>query len=167
MTNEAPRYTLRAYLGEIARGVAEHVSTADLWGMVRQSAEAQGHGAPTGGLPLMNQLRAGFAGIERAKAAFDRALPQQTIEGSMIAPDVVTSQRPGMTVTPMYRVRYLQTVESLTGQTVTAYRTTTFPVQLPGTKAELLAELEADAISSAETYGERHLGLADVSLTVV
>jgi hypothetical protein len=64
-------------------------------------------------------------------------------------------------------VRYAQTIQTLTGQLTQAWRTASFPVMLPPTKADLYAELEAGAISQAETYGEQHVAIADIEITVV
>ena len=165
MTSE--RLNLRALWGEIQRAVGEGRSTAELWNIANEAAQARGFSGVSGGIASMNELRGTAARIRDSAARFARLDPSNQLGADVIAPDINAQSIAGRSITPVYRVRFTQTVETLTGQLATTTRTISFPFQLPSTKADLLAELEINAQSMAETYGEQHVGLTDIEITVV
>lgn len=166
-TDGGGRVPLAQYWGVIQRAVSERVTTAELWNMIRNASEAEGYVGTTGGLPEMNRLRGAAAAIRNASDVFRSARDDATITASMFAPDINAKAIPGLSLTPVYRVRFEHTIGTLEGQLVTTWRTISFPMQLPGTKDLLMAELEANASSLAEQYGEEHIGLDGVEITVV
>jgi hypothetical protein len=158
---------LQAAWGSIQAAVRERVGTAELWQRVNTAAQAAGYAGTVGGLREMNRLRSLATGIRTGAERLARAEPHEQITSRMLAPDINAQSIAGRSITPVYRVRYAQTIQTLTGQLTQAWRTASFPVMLPPTKADLYAELEAGAISQAETYGEQHVAIADIEITVV
>lgn len=166
MTSE-DRLPLTGLWGEIQAAVNEQQATAQLWETINQAAAARGYSGTTGGLQLFNELRSLAVGIREAAARFAAAGAQATIDTTMYAPDLNAQYPYGRTTVPNYRIRYQQTIQTIEGQIVSAYRQLNLPGFLPSTKQEVLAEVEASAQANAERYGEQHLAVFDVVITVV
>lgn len=168
MTNEPPRsIPIAQYWGIIRAQVNDRATTAELWDAVRSAASAEGYTQLSGGLAEMNRLRGRATGVRNAATVFERARPEAGIESSMFAPDISARSIPGLSVTPTYRVSFVHTTLDMMGTLRTQYRTVSFPMQLPSTKDALLAELNADASMMGAKYGEQHLAVAHVEITVV
>lgn len=167
MPEPGARLSLNALLGAIRRGVNERDSTTELWARVRAAAHAQGYSDVTGDALTLGRLRSQAAAIRNAASQFGAAAPGDTITASMFAPDMSVSQLPAIQTIPRYRVRFTHFTTTAAGVDIATSRVHTIPVQLPGTKAELLAELAAAAAVMAEQYGEQHQGIGDIEITVV
>lgn len=161
------RLSLAALWGEIQRGVAERRSTAELWQIANEAAQARGFTGLTGGIQAMNSLRATASAIRDAAARFAAASPTALLTTDYIAPDINAQSILGRSLTPVYRVRFLHTVQTVGGEQVGAHRTVSFPFQLPLTKQALIEELALNALSLAETYGEESIGVDEIQITVV
>ena len=161
------RLPLAGLWGNIQAAVRERVSTAELWATVNAAAAERGFSGTSGGIQEMNRLRALAGGLRNAAENFARASLDQQIDTTMFAPDINAQSIIGRSITPTYRVRYEQTTISPTGEQVSTWRTSSFPVQLPSTKELLMAEIDADAASLAETYGEQHVGIGSLEISVV
>lgn len=161
------RLNLRALWGEVQRAVSERRTVAETWQIANDAAQARGFAGVSGGIQAMNAMRGTAAQIRDAAERFGRLDASGLIGPEHYAPDINAQSVQGRSITPVYRVRFTQTVNTLTGQLATTQRTISFPFQLPSTKADLLAELEINAASMAETYGEQHLGISDIEITVV
>lgn len=166
MTNPG-RLNLAAMWGEIQRGVSERLSTAELWGIVRDAAQARGFEGVSGGLSQMNALRSTAAAIRDAAGRFNRADMSALITPEYFAPDINAQSITGRSLTPVYRARFVQTVRTVSGESVATHRTVSFPFQLPPTKSMLIEELNLNAQAMAETYGEEHEGIGEIEITVV
>lgn len=161
------RLNLRAMWGEVQRAVGERRTVAETWQMVRDAAAANGYSGVTGGIQAMNEMRGIAAHIRDAASRYARLDPSNMLTPDVIAPDINAMSISGRSLTPVYRVRFTQTVTDLTGNLVTTHRTVSFPFQLPSTKAALEAELWLNAQSMAETYGEQHEAIGNIEITVV
>lgn len=161
------RIKLAGLWGEIQAAVRDRVSTADLWTRANEAAQSRGFTGVTGSALEMGALRSIAAKLRNSAETFARAAPGQALDPTMFAPNLNAQSTTNREITPTYRVRYLQQVRTAEGDIVGAFRTTSFPVQLPSTKEALLAELQADASLLAEKYGEQHVDLGEVEISVV
>lgn len=152
---------------EIQAAVNERQTTAQLWDTINQAAAARGYSGTSGGLSLFNELRSLAVGIRDAAARFAAAADETQIDTTMYAPDLNAQYPYGRTTVPNYRIRYQQTVQTLQGQIVSVYRQLNLPGFLPSIKRDVLAEVEASAQANAERYGEQHINVFDVVITVV
>lgn len=153
--------------GEVQRAVGERRTVAETWQLVRDAAAARGFAGVSGGIQAMNEMRGIAAHIRDAAARYGRLGRDDLITSDVIAPDINAQSIAGRSITPVYRVRFTQTVTDLVGNLVTTMRTVSFPFQLPPTRAALEAELWLNAQSMAETYGEQHEAIANIEITVV
>lgn len=168
MTNEPQRsIPIANYWGIIRAQVNDRATTAELWDAVRSAASAEGYTQLTGGLAEMNRLRGLSVGVRNAASVFTRARPEAAIESTMFAPDITSRSIPGLSLTPTYRVRYVRTSLDTQGVLQTNYRIESFPLQLPSTKASLLAEMEARAQLDVGKYAEQLVGIGNLEITVV
>lgn len=151
----------------IMRGTEEHFTTAELWASVHAAAQAEGYTRVRGGIEAMNTFRARASAILQGARNYARAAPGATITPSMFAPDMNVTNIAGLSLTPVYRVRFEHLIRTLENVTLTTYRVWSQPLNLPGTKELLQAEIEAQARAFAEQYGEEHLGTGAVQITVV
>lgn len=161
------RLSLAALWGDIQRGVNERVTTSELWRMAKDAATARGFEGVSGGIEEMNRLRGTASAIREAALRFSKLGPNELITPSVFAPDINAQSIAGRSLTPVFRVRFTHTVTTATGETVTAHRTSSFPFQLPPTKAALLEELNLNAAAMAEQYGEINEGVDEIEITVV
>ena len=161
------RIPLAGLWGEIQAAVRERVTTADLWQRANAAAQSRGFAGVTGSALEMGQLRSIAARVRDAAINFARAAPEALIDTSMFAPDINAQSITGRTLTPVYRVRFQQSVATAEGQIVDTFRTVSFPVSLPSSKSALLAELLSDAEAMAEIYGEQSLGVGAIEISVV
>lgn len=155
---------LLGYWGVIQQSVAQRLSTAELWQSVREAAAADGYDISGAGAIDMGTLRSLAASQREADAMLARASPDVGLQASMIGTDLAGFLRPNASASPQWLVRFQHnTIED--GQDVQHWRTSLFTGALPPTKADLLAQLDADGELLSQDYNSDHISIGDVAIS--
>lgn len=157
---------LRAYWGAIQKAVSNRATTKDLWAAVKDAAQQEG-ASLQGVTPFhMNALRSLAIGIRNSKESFEKASPTSPITSDMISTNINSNPLGTRNTVPMYQIRYQHNVVQDDEQ-FTTWRTSLFTGELPTTKEDLIAELDAQAELIAHDYGQEHVGIQNIEISVV
>lgn len=152
-----PRSAFQFY--STARGaVAQRASTADFYTALRNAGTVIG--TNQGGLSFgdVNALRSVAAQERNAAERFQRMPESNAIDASQISRAPYGRTLEAQAATPIYQVGITLTTQDQEGNQVERYTTVQFTGQLPGTKAELLAQVNYDAQALADNYNEFYVG---------
>lgn len=164
---------LLAYWGPIQTAVAQRVSTADLWSIVRERAQAEGAALKGVSAIDMGVLRGIAAAQRNAMEAVQRGGADAVITADMIGRDISSRAQQDQNLAPKWLVRFEQDL-NVGGQLVTVWRSSFFDQVLPGRTSELRQALEQDAeqmlansSGGIDATTAVHLGIGRVQINAV
>lgn len=158
--------TLLGYWGQIQAAVAERWDTHALYSAV-YNAQVDAGNAPGGfSITDMGALRSLAVGQRNADAAFNSAQQSSPIDATMIGLAPWSNPLEVRNLAPSWEVRFEQTLLQ-DGVETTIWRTTVIDGQLPGSVGDLNAQLDGEAQDLANSYGETHMAIGNVSITAV
>lgn len=157
---------LAAYWGIIQSAVNERVTTADLWRVVQDAASEEGADLSGVRISDMSRIRSLAVSIRNSSEAFMNADENAAIDANMVSQNINSRSLLDQNTVPIYQVRFEQLV--LEGEEANSvWRTVTYTGDLPTTKAALLDELDIGAEDLANSYGQQHVGIGQVIISVV
>lgn len=144
----------------VARGaVANRVSTAEFYSILRAQAEILGPNANIPDFATVNQLRSNAVQARNAQERFQRSPGANVIDASMIARVPYGRSLDAQAAMPIYHVGInLHTVDMGTGEQSSQYRIVQFTGALAISKDELFNQVGQDAEALADAYGQTYAG---------
>lgn len=115
----------------------------------------------------ISQLFGMARGIVNAGDTFQAASPEQFISSEMIALAPYARDEAEMTTFPTYHVKFEYTYLDAAGVQQTAYKTSVFEGQLPGTVGELTSDVLDDAEAMAAKYNHTLLSVIPLQILAV
>lgn len=173
--NPQARTVLARYWSEIFGGAANRLTTAALFGNIRQRAETLGLGAVGVAASTVSTLR-GYAGRMIASAGrLNKALDSNALTSDHYAEAPWARPLGEQNTMPIYHVSFDHTIENDAGETVVKRQTIILTGVLPGTVGDLrdLVSSEAQLLAaegSPDSEGTPHgtsLGVDNLMLTAV
>ena len=146
MSTPLPQVPLDAYWGVIQAAVRERATTQVIWAAIRLATEQAEERLAPGAFQRMNELR-GLASSQRiTDDRLARLGPGGTITSQHIATDINSRDALQRSLAPRYRVGFdVEGVRISTGASVRIRLTDTFGANLPATRDDLEAEVNAHA----------------------
>jgi hypothetical protein len=135
------------YYGSILASAYQGVSTQDMWIAIHSSAAQYGLSSPQTQPPDVSTIRKFANQIVAGAQAFAAASETDSITPDMMAVAPYTSRDlNAIAVTPVYQVRYKNTVQADDGTVTSVWNTSVFTASdMPGTVGGLLDAVNADA----------------------
>ena len=161
---------LDKYWGEIRNATAQHYSTKETWDAVKNALARDGYtGFERGSFIRMNQLRSLASSQAYAMESLSKAADETSLDSRFIAQDIDSSPLDLQALSQEYKVQY-EHVINVDGEQHTVWRTDFMPY-LPGTKGELIAELQDEGDMLSQTggtdEGAEHVGIGNVLITEI
>jgi hypothetical protein len=141
------------YWGIVMSAATQHLNTADLWGAIRDAAEAAGLASPGVSASAISVVRGQAGRIAAATENLAAAQPELGLDASMIAQAPWSRPLADQNTTPLYQVRFESTVITPEGGTLTQWQTTMVQGSLPGTVGDLTDLVTQDAQLMAAAGG--------------
>jgi len=115
------------YYGSILASAYQNLSTSDMWTAIRTTQANYGLPTPQASAPDVSVIRGYANRIVAGAAAFEAADPGDSITSDMMAVAPYTSRDLNSIATsPVYQVRYLNTVQADDGSTTQVWNTSVF-----------------------------------------
>jgi hypothetical protein len=153
------------YWGEINASVEQEMTTAQVWGYVKDAAAAEGFDLAGANAIDMGKLRSLAAANRNASRAF-MAAPANTELGAVyFGRELYAPAAHEINLEPVYLVRFEQGVLE-NGMPARVWRTDSFRGLLPPTKDELMQRLESDAQLIGDEYNQTHVSIGDVRISI-
>ena len=139
------------YYGSILASAYANLSTSDMWTSIRSAQANYGLATPGASAPDVSVIRGYANRIVAGAAALDAAAPDDVITTDMMAVAPYTSRDlNAMSTTPVYQVRYLNTVQADDGSTTEVWNTSVFTAtDFPSTVGDLQDAINANATELA------------------
>ncbi len=158
------------YWGEIRSATAQHATTAQLWSSVKDALARDGYsGFEKGSFVRMNQLRGLASSQQYTMEALAKAADDASLDSRFIAQDIDSGPLDFQALSKEYKVQYEHLI-NVGGEDKTVWRTDFFS-SLPGTKGELIAELQDEGDMLTQTggtdEGADHVGIGNVLITEI
>lgn len=155
------------YWGVIRSAAANRMTTAELWGKIRQFEENRGITRPAGMFGYVSQMRSMATQSRMASGRLTAAGPDTVIQAEHIGPELHARPLQQQALNPKYVARFKATVVTATGE-ATKWLSFIFHNALPATKGALMAFLHLNAPSIGIGSEELVTGITgDVELVAV
>lgn len=155
-----------AYWPQIEYAASAGLTTADMWGIIRDAAEELGLASPGVSAAGVSTLRGLAGGIQRAAQVLEASPGDRALTAQQFAQAPWSRPLAEQNAFPEYHVRYQHTV-IIDGEETTVWRTSRFAGRYPSTVEELRQDVDEDAEQIADKYGEEHVGVAGLQLLAV
>lgn len=148
------------YYGSILTSAYQGASTADMWTSIRANQALYGLPKPGASAPDVSVIRGYANRIVNGARTLAAASESDAITSDMMAVAPYTSRDlPAINTTPVYHVRYLNTVQADDGSTTSVWHTSVFTASdMPGTVGELRDTIDFHATELAAQGGDATSG---------
>lgn len=154
--SDAARKAL-AYWPQIEYAAQARMTTADLWGVLRDHADELGLSSPGVTLRGVNELRSLATSIQASADRLERADPSARLDSRLVSEAPWGRSLAERDALPMFQVRYQHTTIGPNGPE-TSWRTSVIRGQVPRTVQDLMDAVAEDAEMLANKYGHEHVG---------
>ena len=155
-----------AYWPQIEYAADNGLTTADMWGIIRDAAEDLGLASPGVTVQGVSQLRGLASGIQRRADQFNAFPDSKRLPGTAWSEAPWSRSLADQRAMPKWQVRFQHTF-LVNGAEVTEWRSTVRSGRTPRTKGELLGVVDEDAENMARDYGVEHVGTSGHQLLVI
>lgn len=150
--------------GAFSSAAAQHLTTAELFAVLRDAREQVGAGGASLNIMDVNRIRSLASANARASTYLQRAGAAEGIIGRMIGQTPYARDLADQARSPEFLVRYPHTFK-VNGELDTHYMTSIVQGNLEGfTKGSLLDLANADAETHALDYDVEHVGIGDIEI---
>lgn len=135
------------YWGSILTSAYQGASTADMWSAIRVSQQNYGLAKPGASAPDVSVLRGYANRIVAAATTLAAAARSDSITPAMMATAPYTSRDlASIAASPVYHVRFLNTVQAEDGSVTQTWQTSVFTAtDMPSTVGDLLDQIDFNA----------------------
>jgi hypothetical protein len=156
--NPQQRTALARYWSEIYGGAARKLSTADLFGNIRDRAASLGLASVGVGASVVSTLRGYASRMIGAAASFARSRDAEALTGRHIAEAPWARPLTEQNTAPIYHILFDHTIEREDGSTVVKPQTIVWSGVLPGTVGDVRDLVASEAALMAAEGGPADSG---------